>query len=219
MTLIKDLGTRPIGKNGHKERFGVYECPKCKNRKERNTQSIKRNKPNVCKSCSTSMQMTKHGFANRGKQNTLYSVLQDIKARCYSKNHKKYPVYGGVGVTLCNEWSKDPSTFIYWALSHGYKRGLTIDKDELSEKLGIIPHTYSPETCQWISRSKNTSLSTRRINIKSRKTIKISIDDASEICEMYETGLFSQLEIAKHYKVGQPCISSITRAAYIKGQR
>lgn len=50
------------------------------------------------------------------------------------------------------------------------------------------------------------------------KTIKISIDDASEICEAYDTKLFSQREIAKHYGVCQATIYDIVngiRASYL----
>lgn len=50
------------------------------------------------------------------------------------------------------------------------------------------------------------------------KNIKISIDDASEICEAYDTGLFSQREIAKFYGVCQATVHDVVtgvRASFL----
>lgn len=40
-----------------------------------------------------------------GKCNTrLYNIYNNMKARCYNKNHKSYKIYGGRGIKICKEW-------------------------------------------------------------------------------------------------------------------
>ena len=98
----------------------------------------------------------------RGKANAthnlskhpIYSIWQAMRNRCYSSNNKEYAWYGGKGVYVCEEWKNDPEAFITWALANGWKKGLTIDKDILCDKLGLPKH-YSPQTCQFITLAEN----------------------------------------------------------------
>lgn len=84
-----------------------------------------------------------------GKRKTnLYGVWANIKQRCRNKNASSFLWYGGVGIRLCEEWN-DFEKFYSWAKSHGYKEGLSIDR--IDSKLG-----YSPDNCQWITRSENS---------------------------------------------------------------
>lgn len=69
--------------------------------------------------------------------------------RCYSKKNKNYRWYGGKGIKICDEWINDYFAFEQWALSHGYKDGLTIDRKDSNKD-------YYPENCRWISRVSNS---------------------------------------------------------------
>lgn len=87
-----------------------------------------------------------------GKQPRLSGILRSMKARCYNEKNTHYSVYGGRGITICDEWLKDTGSFIEWALSHGYKDGLTIDRIDNDGN-------YCPENCQWLTKSENSKKS------------------------------------------------------------
>ena len=84
-----------------------------------------------------------------GKAGTpLYAVHQSMKNRCNNPNVKGFKWYGAKGVKVCDEW-KDFQAFYDWAMKHGYKEGLTIDR--------IDPcGDYCPENCEWVTRSENS---------------------------------------------------------------
>lgn len=84
--------------------------------------------------------------------------------RCYDKTSTDYPNYGGKGVTVCDEWLNSFEEFYTWCLNNGYKKELQLDKDELSDKL-TVSKIYSPQTCQFVTKSYNSSL------VKHEKTL------------------------------------------------
>lgn len=73
----------------------------------------------------------------------LYGIWSNIKDRCYNSNNCKYQYYGGKGIKMCDEW-QEFIPFKEWALSNGYKEGLTIDRIDCDEN-------YEPTNCRWIT--------------------------------------------------------------------
>lgn len=93
----------------------------------------------------------KVGFAMNKK---LYWVYYAMLQRCYSKNCKRYHRYGGRGITVCDEWRNNSTTFYQWAIKTGYKEGLTLDRVDNDKG-------YSPDNCVWVTNRINTNHTSR----------------------------------------------------------
>lgn len=89
------------------------------------------------------------GVVNR-KGLPIYSTWQSMLARCYNPKHWAYHRYGGLGVTVCEEWL-DFQTFARW-YNANHVEGWSMDKDCLG---GVI---YGPETCIYVPEQINQTL-------------------------------------------------------------
>ena len=139
------------------------------------------------------------------KHDKLYSKWLGMKDRCYRKAHAAYKYYGGKGVHLSDEW-QDFSVFKEWSLANGYKAELTIERIDSDGD-------YCSENCEYITRAENSRRSGIRLTYGKNNAVKISVDEASELCEAYATGLLTQNEIAKSLGVTTATIGSILRPA------
>ena len=89
----------------------------------------------------------------------LYRAYHDMKDRCTKPNKSNYKYYGGKGIKVCQEWADNYYTFYEWAMSHGYREGLQIDRIDNSKD-------YCPENCRWATKLEQENNKTTNIRIE-----------------------------------------------------
>ena len=75
----------------------------------------------------------------------LYRIWVAMRNRCNNPKTPRYSDYGGRGITICAEWDSY-EVFQKWALSHGYREDLTIDRINNDGN-------YSPDNCRWVTKA------------------------------------------------------------------
>lgn len=100
------------------------------------------------------LQKERGAEANRTHGDTdsrLYNVWCAMKRRCLNPNVPEYPLYGGRGIKICDEWMEYPN-FYNWSYETGYDpnapRGqCTLDRIDVNKG-------YCPENCRWVTQQE-----------------------------------------------------------------
>ena len=91
---------------------------------------------------------TAHGMSRTRLYSVWQSMLQRVGVYKGSSEKVKHN-YQDRGITVCDEWLVFEN-FRDWALSHGYKEDLQIDRRDNDEG-------YCPENCWWVTPKENTN--------------------------------------------------------------
>ena len=83
-------------------------------------------------------------------KNRLYRIWANKKSRCYNPKASRYEHYGGKGITVCTEWRDNFQAFHDWAISHGYRDDLSIDRIDVNGN-------YEPGNCRWATAKKQSN--------------------------------------------------------------
>jgi hypothetical protein len=142
-----------------------------------------------------------HGY----KGTKIYRTYHNIKQRCNNPKHPRYNDYGNRGITMCEEWLNNITSFINWAIENGYNESLSIDRIDNNKG-------YSPDNCRCVSyavQSINKSLRKdntsgykgvtkdshnwrAQIQIKGKQKFLGYFDTAEEASEAYENAFMER---------------------------
>ena len=86
------------------------------------------------------------GISNHPLYNTWCKMLD----RCYKITDKRYPLYGGRGVRVCEEWRSRPDGFLAFSEFMGERpSGMSLDR--IDNDLD-----YHPNNCKWSTQADQT---------------------------------------------------------------
>lgn len=112
------------------------------------------------RSCGCSSSRKTHG----GTGTRLWRIWIQMRQRCFCSGTSNFHLYGGRGITVCEEWKNNFEAFRDWALANGYSDDLTIDRKDNDGN-------YCPENCRW---------TTRKIQANNTRRNRVLMSDGEE---------------------------------------
>lgn len=83
--------------------------------------------------------MASHGECDKTPE---YRSWIGMKSRCFNPNNKKFRIYGGAGITVCDKWRNSFSAFL---ADMGRRPSLKHSLDRYPDPAG----NYEPSNCRW----------------------------------------------------------------------
>lgn len=113
----------------------------------------------------------KHGLS----RTRIYRIWQNMMDRCVNKSRHNYYLYGGNGISVCDEWKDDFVEFYNWSIENGYSDELSIDRIDSKGN-------YEPNNCRWVNDEiqANNKKSTIMIDYKGE------VKNLTEWCKEFE---------------------------------
>lgn len=115
----------------------------------------------------------------------LYVIWNDMKQRCTNPGAIGFHLYGGRGITVCEEWMNSYEAFRDWALANGYRDDLSIDRKENDGP-------YCPENCRWATRREQAN-NTRKTRFLTYNGETHSVSEWARILGIKQSTLSARL--------------------------
>lgn len=124
-----------------------------------------------------------------GSDSRLYSVWAGMKSRCFNPNSPNFYLYGGRGITVCDEWMHY-GNFKKWAIETGYDRK---HDDRISIDRIDVNGNYEPSNCRWATVKEQ--MNNRRTNtVIEYKGLKKSLSQWAEYLGINYSTFMSRYE-------------------------
>jgi len=142
--------TIKLNDHGEKVRRADFKC-RCGDIFHARIVDVKSGNTNSCGCWNIQVargKMTTHG----GRWTTEYKSWCGMKERCYNIKNHKYPIYGAIGIIICDRWLNSFENFIS---DMGPKPSSKHSIDRIDND-----GNYEPSNCRWatpLEQSRNTS--------------------------------------------------------------
>ena len=149
---------------------------------------------------------TTHGMCKTRLYHVWTSMLQRASVR-KGADEKKKRFYQDRGITICDEWLVFEN-FRDWALSHGYKEDLQIDRRDNDKG-------YCPENCRWVTCKENNN--NRRNTIRLEDGTPLAMFCSKVGIQTFENGKptnqYARIHMAyrKHHKAHPELVEAANR--------
>jgi hypothetical protein len=134
LTRVSDSEKRTMSGN----KYGLYLC-RCMNVKEIVDSNVRNGHTKSCGCLLSETSRLPKNITHGKSYSSIYSRWRGMINRCTNPNNRKYPLYGGRGITVCDEWM----TFENFYRDMGDpERGTSIDRIDNNKG-------YFKENCRW----------------------------------------------------------------------
>lgn len=132
-----------VGSNNWNRCLWLCKCS-CGNTKIVDGSSLRMGRTRSCGCLDREKHITHPNRTTHGQCGTrIYRIWKAMKNRCLNPNTPDYKRwYGSNGITVCEEWKNDFSSFYEWSMANGYRDDLSIDRIDPSGN-------YEPSNCRW----------------------------------------------------------------------
>lgn len=128
----------------------ICKCLKCGSYTKATATQLRRGEKQSC-GCMQKELLSKARTTHGESRTRLYKIYKGMKGRCgESKDEAWMRNYHDKGIDVCDEWKNDYTVFRDWALAHGYREDLTLDRIDNDKG-------YSPDNCRWVTRDEQAS--------------------------------------------------------------
>uniref|UniRef100_A0AB39BZA2 HNH endonuclease n=1 Tax=Pakpunavirus sp. TaxID=2833053 RepID=A0AB39BZA2_9CAUD len=112
-----------------------------------------------------------HGGAS-GKMSGAYRSYRTMRQRCLQKTAKRYPEYGGRGISICDHWL---SSFENFLADMGERpEGHSLERID-------VDANYSPDNCKWIPSSEQARNTRRNVRYLVDGVVMLQVDLARQL--------------------------------------